>query len=251
MAPKRRKAPDPPLSRAALLPAALLAVFGLHFAAGLPFGFAVLGSAPFVALFLWAPVWVRRSADAFDRDAIRLLATGRSGELEARYARAVGLRMFGPIALRAARRAMVAAETGDAGAARTEFARAIGGWENLEDAPFALRLGYAHACHAVGDDAEAIAAYEKVLAERGALPRVRKNLAHALIRDGKGLRDALSVLDVADREASEATDKAELALLRAWALNALGQKKKAKRILSAHTEVDTPLAEEVREACGA
>lgn len=249
MTPKRKKDPDPPLSRAALLPVALVVVFGLHFAAGLPFGWAALASAPFVALFLFAPVWVRSSASAFDRDAIRLLAGGLPGELEGRYARAVGLRVFGPVALRAARRGMVAAETGDHAEARAEYARAIGGWENPDDAPFAVKLGYAHACHGVGDDGEAIAAYEKVLAERGALPRVRKNLAHSLIRDGKGLRDALAVLDIADREASDAIDKAELVLLRAWALHALGQKKKAKRLLTAHTEVDTPLAEEARAAC--
>jgi len=246
---KKKAEPDPPLSRAALLPVALLLVFGLHFAAAVPFGWAVAASLPLVALFIFAPAWVRRSAAAFDRDAIRLLAGGRSTDLVDRYGRSLGLRLFGPVALRAARQGMVAAETGDAEAARLHFARAHDGWEDPKDVPFAVTVGWAHACYGVGDDTEAIAAYRKVLDERGALPRVRKNLAHSLIRRGDAIRDALSVLDQADVEASDPTEKAELGLLRAWALSDLGQKKKAARLLKAHADVDTDLAEEARTAC--
>jgi tetratricopeptide (TPR) repeat protein len=242
--------PDPPLSRAALLPLALLLVFGLQFGLGLAFGWAVVASTPLVVLFISSPVWVRRSAEAFDRDAVALLASGRAADLPGRYRQALGLRLFGPKAFRAARRAMVAAETGDLEGARTEFARASDGWEDPKNVPFAVRVGYAHACYATRDYPEAVVAYRKVLEERVALPRMRKNLAHALIEEGDGLRDALEVLDRADKEASDPDEKKELALLRAWALHAMGQKKKAKRLFKANADVDTELAARAREACG-
>jgi tetratricopeptide (TPR) repeat protein len=249
VAKKRAPQPDPPLSRAALLPLALLLVFGLHFGVGVAFGWAVVASMPLIVLFITSPVWVRRSAEAFDRDAVALLASGRAQGLPARYRKALGLRLFGPKALRAARQAMVAAETGDPEQAKVEFARAFDGWEDPKNAPFAVRVGYAHACYATGDYPEAVIAYRKVLEERVALPRMRKNLAHALIEEGGGLRDALEVLDRADKEASDAEEKKELALLRAWALHAMGQKKKAKRLFKQNEDVDTDLAARARQAC--
>ncbi len=251
VAKKRTPQPDPPLSRAALLPLSLVLIFVLQFGVGLPFALAVLSSLPLLVLFVSAPVWVRRSAQSFDRDAVGLLAAGRAGELRARYQRALGLRLFGPVALRAARQGMVAAQTGEHADAHAYFAKAIDGWEDPRDAPFAVRVGYAHACHALGDYAEAVVAYRKVLAERVALPHMRKNLAHALIEEGDALKDALDVLDRADTEASDPTEKSELALLRAWALYRMGQKKKAKRLFKANRDVDTDLANRARQACKA
>lgn len=243
--------PDPALSRAALLPLALVLVFALHYALDFSFIISVLASGPFVLLFISSPLWVRASRSAFDRDAVALLAAGRPRELTARYRRAWGLRFFGPRAERAARRGMVAAETGDIQRAHALFLRALGGWEDPANAPFAVKVGHAHACYRAGAHAEAIIAYQAILADRGALPQIRKRLAHAMIEEGSALRDALETLDRAETEASDPTELGELGLLRAWALSEIGQRKKAQRLLELHRDIDTELADQARAACGA
>ncbi len=242
--------PDPAVSRAALLPLALVLVFALHYALDLSFAMSAAASVPFVLLFVLAPVWVNASRNAFDRDAVGLLAARRAAGLGPRYRRALGLRLFGSVAERAARRAMVAAENNEPEAARALFRRSIGGWEDPANAPFAVKVGLAHACYRAGAHGEAIIAYRGILEDRGPLPRVRQRLAHAMLEEGKALRDAIEVIDRAETEASDPTELGELALLRAWALTELGQKKKAQRLFKAHQDLDTELANKARAACG-
>jgi tetratricopeptide (TPR) repeat protein len=246
MAQKRRKPPDPPFLRTGLLPLSLVVFAALLYAAGWSFGAALASTIPFVAGFLLAPRWANASLAALDRDLVQLSQAGKKGELARRVDRALGLRLFGPPAHRAERRARVAMELGDAATAKKLYEKAFAGYEDRTDAPLGVRLGHAHACHVSGAHAEAIAAYRDVLATHGAMPRVRRNLAWSLLEEGEAARDALALLEHADKEAPDDDARAEVGLLTAWALARLGERKRARELLAANTDVATEVGTQLR-----
>lgn len=213
MAPPRTDA-APPLLRNLLVPISLVLAFALYYWAHLRIGVVVLAVSPLVLLYVLAPWWAVASAKAFDRDALRLRAGGRSAELRARLDRALGMRLFAPPVARAERLAEILRETGQPAAARREYARAIaaaGGAPTLS-----MYVGLAHSAYAAGEHGEAIGAYRKLLELDASLPRVRLRLAHAhLRRDAKN--DVADALEVLDAVPASAADRDEIALLRAYA----------------------------------
>lgn len=226
--------PEAPITRAALIPASLVSVFLLIYVAHLPFVVAAAASLPFLVLFVVAPVWARRSAAGFDRDAVRLLTTDRKSDLPRRFARALGMRLFAPAAHVEERRGLVASELGRAREARRAYRKAMKAYEDPDDAPMPVLLGYAHASYALGDDVEAIRAYRKVLGAQGPMPRLERNLAHALIRRNEDVREAMEMLERAEAQAGSSEAKSEIALIRA-----LGDAKRGKRA-SAKEALATP-----------
>ena len=102
-----------------------------------------------------------------------------------------------------------------------------------------VMLGYAHASFALGDDAQAVTMYRKLLATAGQLPGVERNLAHVLVRQGKDLEEALAMLGRAEREATDAPRQHELKLLRALAHAKLGDRERARELLG-----ETPVHEQ-------
>lgn len=242
----RRAEPEPPVLRAALIPTSLVVVFLLMYGVGLPFFVAASASLPFLLLFLLAPAWARASTRSFDRDVVRLLAAGRTQQLEARLARALGMRLFAPPAWVAERRGLVASEKGAPGEARRAYRKAIKGYEDPEHVPMPVLLGYAHASYALGDDREAIQSYRRVLATQGPMPRLERNLAHALIRRGEDLRQALDLLERAEVQARDDAERAEVALIRALGEAKRGRRATAKAALRAHADSGGAAAEALR-----
>jgi len=181
---RRPGIPAQAVARAGLIPLSIATCFVLYYVAHVPFGGVVLASLPFLLLFTIAPRWAKASTASFDRDVLGLLAQKKFDALRARYGRAVGMRGFGPPALAAERRGMVALESGDAQGARSAYQKAIDGYDD-GDPPVAVELGFAHACFALGEDEDAIRVYRHVLARAGSLPNVQKNLDTALARSRK------------------------------------------------------------------
>jgi len=246
MARQRRAEPDPSLLQAGLIPLALVLLFFLIYAAQLPFFTAAILACPPILLFFAAPFWARRSVARFDRDAVHLLTTARVTDLDRRFGRAIGMRLFAPGALVAERRGMVAAEQGRPGEARRAYRKAMRGYEESEHAPVSVQLGYAHASYTLGDDPEAVLVYRRLLAVEGALPGVRRNLAHALIRTRESLREALGLLEAARREVSTEAARAEITLMEALGEARLGNRATAKSLSARVGDVDTPLGAELR-----
>jgi tetratricopeptide (TPR) repeat protein len=178
-----------------------------------------------------APNWARRSQLAFDRDVPALLTQGKPGALQNRFDRALGMRLFAPVAVSAERQGMVARENGRHAEARGAFALAQRSQGRA--APLAVRLGYAHACFAVGDDLAAIDAYRALIEAGDLLPGVERNLAHALIRQGQQLEEALGLLQRTEDTRRSPAERAEVDLVRALAHAKLGQRVEAERLLSA------------------
>jgi hypothetical protein len=174
----------PAIARAALIPLSISTCFVLYYVAGLPFWAVVLASLPFMVGFSLAPKWAKSSTTRFDRDALGLLMNKKHEALRARYGRALGMRLFGPPAVAAERRGMVALESGDPAGARGAYQRAMDGYDDGEP-PVSVQLGYAHACFALGDDEEAVRVYRDVLSRAGTLPKVQENLDQALARQKK------------------------------------------------------------------
>ncbi len=223
-------------TRELLLPATLLGCFAIYYLAEQPFWVVLACAMPMLAVYALAPAWATRSVMHFDRDAVSLLAAGRDDELRGRYARALGMRLFATPAVRAERRAMVLAESGDMRGARRAYAEALE--EHADRAPLRVMLGYAHACFALGDDGPAIRMYRKLLATAGILPGVERNLAHALVRRGEELEDALAMLSRAEREPADAVRQTELKLLRALAHAKLGDHAQARALFEDAGEVN-------------
>lgn len=247
--------PDQSIWRAALIPLSLVVVFFLYYAAELPFGAAASASIPFLALFLAAPVWAKRSTTSFDRDVVRLLTTDAKNMLEGRLSRALGMRLFAPPAWVYERRGLVASELGRHGEARGAYRKAMKAYDDPEQAPMAVVLGYAHASYALGDDIEAIRFYRKVLAAQGTMPTLERNLAHALIRRDEDLKSAMELLDRARAAAPSDEARTEVALIRALGDAKRGRRATAKEALREHRdaegEVAAALVEELREELGA
>ena len=227
---RRRAEADPSLLQAGLIPLALVLLFFLVYGMQLTFAQAAGGAAPLIVLFFLAPFWAKSSIARFDRDAVQLLTTDQHQKLDGRFARALGMRLFAPAALVAERRGMISAEQARPGEARRAYRKAIKGYEEPELAPVSVQLGYAHASYGVGDDAEAARVYRRLLASEGALPGVRRNLAHSLIRRGESVREALDLLPAARREVTGEAATAELTLLEALAQARRGKKKLARRL---------------------
>jgi tetratricopeptide (TPR) repeat protein len=235
-------------TRELLLPVTLMGCFALYYLAHQPFWVVVACAAPMLALYALAPSWAARSLVSFDRDAVRILAARKPAELRGRYNCALGLRLFAPPALRAERKAMMLAEVGEAQAAHAAYREAYE--EHTGNAPLRVMLGYAHASFAIGDDRSAIELYRRLLSSAGSLPGVERNLAHALIRQGQDLPEALERLARAEREPNDPERQLERKLLIALAHAKQGERTDAERMLASipPSEASEPLRESVREA---
>ena len=81
-------------ARELLLPLTVISCAALYYLAHLPGWTVAACAAPMIALYAFAPMIGARSVADFDRDLVRLLSTGRRDRLPARYARAIGMRLF-------------------------------------------------------------------------------------------------------------------------------------------------------------
>jgi hypothetical protein len=226
--------------RELLLPLTVLGCFVLYYVLELDGWVVAAASAPMVLLYGLAPVWAESSVASFDRDLVRLLSTGRRSALPGRYARALGMRLFAPPAVSAERRAVVAAENALPREARASYRIAL--HEHGGRAPLRVLLGYAHACYELTDDDEAIRVYRELLAQTTALPGVRRNLAHALVRRGQALREALELID-AEAGSSAAPERE---LLRAVAYAKLGEHGRASELAERTRDAEGALADALR-----
>ncbi|MCA9608022.1 MAG: hypothetical protein KC619_20580 [Myxococcales bacterium] len=237
--------PAPALTRHALIPLSLVVCFALvYWLRVAPWWVAVVGG-PVIALYVLAPKIGQRSLARFDREAVQLLAKGRASALGARYARAIGMRLFAPPARVAERRGLVAAETGAPDRARVAYREAIAGYPE-DRAPVSVRLGLAHACYALGDDREAIRLYRAILRAEGTFPNLERRLAHALARRGEDLKEAERLADEARRQ----SDDPEAQLIRALVHARRGQRGPARKLLKATKSAEglDDLREEVEVA---
>ena len=231
-------------TRELILPATVLGCFVLYYVLELP-GWTVFALAmPMGGLFALAPSWAARSVASFDRDLVRLLASGQRAALRRRYGLALGMRLFSPPAVSAERRAVVAAENGLMREAKAGYMVALDA--HGKRAPLRVLLGYAHACYSLGDDVHAIATYRELLDHAGALPGVRRNLAHALVRRGESLREALELIDM--DAGTDTTRGAERDLMRALAHAKLGERERACELAERSAGADSELAESLRVA---
>jgi tetratricopeptide (TPR) repeat protein len=189
--------------------------FVLHYFAEQPMWVVFTFAVPMIVLYTLAPLWAARSLAAFDKDSVRILAQRDPARLKARYARALGMRLFAPPAELAERKAMVMLECGAFRAAQAAFREAL---EELGAAASdRVVLGAAHASFAAGDHGNAIVLYRRVLTGVGALPGVERKLALALVRHGEDLGTALEILERTTHEVSAGTARQELLLVRALA----------------------------------
>jgi tetratricopeptide (TPR) repeat protein len=232
-------------TRELLLPVTVMVCFVLYYFAGQPWWTLLAIALPMVGVYVSAPAWAASSVASFDRDLVRLLSTGKRAQLPGRYARALGMRLFAPPAVRAERRAVVAAENGQPAAARAGYRAALR--EHGSRAPLRVLLGYAHACYALAEDAEAIRVYRELLDQAGSLPGVRRNLAHAMVRLGDSLREALELIDRDSQQDADAVRQAERDLLRAVAHAKLGDRERARDLAQRTLALDGELAESLRQ----
>jgi hypothetical protein len=229
-------------TRELILPATVASCFVLYYLLELPAWVLLAVGAPMLGVYALAPSWAARSVASFDRDLVRLLSTGARGELPFRYARSIGMRLFAAPGTRAERRAVVAAESGEVAEARASYREAL---QEYAFAPLRVQLGYAHACYGLGDDDEAIRVYRVLLEHAGTLPGVRRNLAHALVRRGDSLREALDLIE-SDTAAESASRRAERDLLRAVAHAKLGERARARELLASSPPPESTLALSLR-----
>jgi tetratricopeptide (TPR) repeat protein len=222
-------------TRELLLPTTLFGCFALYYLAEQPFWMVLTCAAPMMCLYALSPLWAARSMAAFDRDSVRLLASRAPERLRARYARSLGMRLFAPAGAVAERKGMMLLECGSVQAAHAAYSEALD--ELGTAAADRVVLGAAHASFAAGDDAQAIALYRRVLEGVGALPGVERKLAHALVRRGEELDEALALLKRCESPLLDAEAKRELQLMRALAHAKLGQTATARELLA---RVDAP-----------
>jgi hypothetical protein len=230
--------------RELLLPVTVAACFVLYYVLELPAWVLLAVGAPMLATYALAPTWAAQSVASFDRDLVRLLSTGARRELPWRYTRAIGMRLFAAPAVRAERRAVVAAENGEVAEARSSYREALR--EYGGQAPLRVQLGYAHACYGLCDDDEAIRVYRALLDHAGSLPGVRRNLAHALVRRGDSLREALELIEIDVLGAESSSRRAERDLLRAVAHAKLGERARARQLLESSPPPESTLALSLR-----
>jgi tetratricopeptide (TPR) repeat protein len=217
-------------TRELLLPAMVCGGFVLYYFGEQPPWVVLCAAAPVLLLYALAPLWAARSVAAFDRDSVRMLASGGPARLKRRYQRALGMRLFAPPGQVAERKAMVLLQCGSARAAQAAFAEAL---EELgKAAPDRVVLGAAHASFAAYDYASAITLYRRVLAGVGALPGVERKLAHALVQHGEDLSGALALLARTEHEVAGGAPRQELFLLCALAHAKLGEPDQAQAALT-------------------
>lgn len=237
-----REEPPAALSRNALIPASIAVCFVLVYVVEVrpfwvfPIGLGVMG------LYLLAPRLGKRGLARFDRDAVQLLSSGRSNELDARYRRAIAMRLFEAPARVAERRGLVAAESGAPERARDAYLEALEGYGPGE-APLSVRLGLAHACYALGDDAEAIRGYRAIRKDAPGLPHVDQRYAHALARHGEDLEEAERV---GAQLCAKPSPSAEAELVRALIHAKRGEPRPARALVSATRRADGALADALR-----
>jgi hypothetical protein len=232
-------------TRELILPATLIGCFALYYFAELPFWAVLTCAAPMMVVYALAPLWAARSMAAFDRATVSLLAKRDPSRLRARYSRALGMRLFGAPGLVAERKAMMLLECGSPRAALAAYRDALD--ELGKAAPDRVVLGAAHASFAAGDDAGAVVLYRRVLGSVGALPGVERKLAHALIRRGEDLEEALSLLERTGSQLSDAEAKQEQLLMRALANAKLGRTDTARELLQ-RASSESERARELHEA---
>lgn len=246
-----REEPPAALTRNALIPASIAVCFVLVYVVEVrpfwvfPIGLLVMG------LYLLAPRLGKRGLARFDRDAVQLLSNGRSSELDARYRRAIAMRLFEAPARVAERRGLVAAESGTPDRARDAYLEALEGY-GAGEAPLSVRLGLAHACYALGDDEEAIRGYRAVRKDAPGLPQVEQRYAHALARHGEDLDEAERV---AAQLCAKPNPSAEAELVRALIHAKRGEARAARALVTATRSAEGTLADglrrEIDEALGA
>jgi hypothetical protein len=154
------------------------------------------------------------------------------------------MRLFSPPAVSAERRAVAAAENGMPREAKAGYLIALHSYG--KQAPLRVLLGYAHACYSLGDDAPAITTYRELLEHAGALPGVRRNLAHAMVRSGESLREALALMDIDAAQDAGGSRGAERDLMRALAHAKLGERARACELAERTAAADSELAEALR-----
>jgi len=232
-------------TRELLLPFGVAAAFVLHYVAHLPGWMVGAMLVPLLLLFVYAPSWATRSTRAFDRDLVALLAQRHPARLAARYASALGMRLFAPPAVSAERRALVAAESGQPRAAYHAYRTALDDYGSA--APLRVLLGYAHAAFQTGADEEAIRVYRQLCDGQGTLPGVEINLAHALVRSGEGPRDALALLERALAAQPAPATRVRLQLIAAIAHAKLGEPTTARELLRQAEPLEAGAFQELRE----
>jgi tetratricopeptide (TPR) repeat protein len=224
----------------------VVAGFILYYFGEQPMSVVFTFAAPFIVLYALAPLWAARSLAAFDKDCVRILAQRDPARLKARYARAIGMRLFASPAELAERKAMVMLECGSFRAAQAAFREAL---EELGPAASdRVVLGAAHASFAAGDHGSAIGLYRRVLNGVGALPGVERKLALALVRHGEDLGTAVEILERTVHEVSAGAARQELILIRALAHAKLGDAARAKAALQSALEqcaVDSDAAKDL------
>jgi hypothetical protein len=233
-------------TRELLLPTTLLACFAIYYLLEKPFWVVLVCAIPMLGLYAFAPWLATRSMAQFDRDAIDLLAKRDAKALRRRYDRSLCMRLFSPPGLRAERKAMVLAESGDTRGARDAYREAHE--EHSGRPPLRVLLGYAHASFALRDDLRAIELYRALLSSGTALPGVERNLAHALVRHGEDLEEALEILVRCEREPGPEPRQIELKLLRALAHAKRGEHTRARDLMAeAGTHEHTDLRSELSQ----
>jgi len=174
---------EPPPGRGALLALGLGAVVVLQYGLRWPFGWAILGGLPFVAVFLAAPWLARRSLQAFDRDAMVYLARGQAGRLPGRYRRAWGLRWLAPTPLRDERRGLALAEAGSGSEALRAYRGAVAAYDDMgvRPTPGAVH-GWARLASEQDRPEEAVVAWRRLRSLGASVPELDQRLAEAEAR---------------------------------------------------------------------
>lgn len=232
-----------------LVPLSVVVSAALLYGAHLSFPVVAAVALGFVALYLAAPHFVRRSREAFDQDTLTMRASGKAtaARLRARFDAAHLFRLLDAPAEVDARRGMIALEAHDAAAAKRHYGNAMRGWS--AEPPLAVLAGYAHAAYETKDDVEAVVALQRLLERGGTLPRVHARLAHATLRAGLPGDHIDAWLTLAEQAGDEAS-RCEVALLRALQLAKAGDAKGARSALLATPTIESlmPLRDEVDSA---
>lgn len=219
-----------------LVPLSVVVSAALLYGAHLSFPVVACVALGFIALYLAAPHFVRRSREAFDQDTLTMRASGKAtaAMLKARFDAAHLFRLLDAPAEVDARRGMIALEAKDAAAAKKHYDNAMRGWS--AEPPLSVLAGYAHATYETKDDVEAVVSLQKLLERGGTLPHVHARLAHATLRSGLPGDHVSEWLTLAE-QAGDETSKCEVALLRALKLAKEGDAKGARAALQAAPKV--------------
>ena len=228
-----------------LVPVSVVVSASLLYGAHLSFPIVAAVALAFIALYLAAPHYVRRSREAFDQDTLRMRASGKAtaAMLKARFDAAHLFRLLDAPAEVDARRGMIALEAKDAAAAKRHYEAAMRGWS--AEPPLSVLAGYAHAAYDTKDDVEAVVSLQRLLERGGTLPHVHARLAHATLRSGLPGDHVSEWLALAEQ-----AGEPEVSLLRALKLAKEGDAKGARAALKAAPKLESlaSLRDEVEAA---